>query len=192
MKRNKSNTKPVTWNRPCNSNCNHHWRPRRLPLDQCQINQCNNHPGWNKFKETNHTLKRSNTKGIPQILGCLLWEKCSTIPWTPVLGPQNWTKGHICPKILQNVQSNPNGTNQIRQFSERKPGQGIHPTIVIPNGFTLLLCQQKGWKVTTMPRLPIPKQTYGKKCIPTSIDKWIVGQTQRSKTFHQTWCMMGV
>ena len=52
-----------------------------------------------------------------------------------------------------------------------------------PSGFTLLLCQQKGWKITTMLRLPIHKWAYSKKCIPTSIDKWIVGQTQ---------CMMGV
>jgi hypothetical protein len=70
---------------------------------------------------------------------------------------QDQNKIQIQAKVIQDIQPDTGGTNQIGQILEGKPGQRIYQTVAITYGITLFLCQEEGQKTSTLPRLSIPK-----------------------------------
>ena len=74
--------------------------------------------------------------------------------------PQPWDhkieiKEGFEPKIVQKLQSHTSRTNQTRQIPQGKPGERIHKTISITNGFPIFLCQQERWKTSTLSGLSV-------------------------------------
>ena len=152
---------------PC-INCLYHKRTRRN-LDKHKSNHSNPVASRSYRKEEDSTTRRTNSRRISWIPGCIFWRKGCPIPWTTILGSQNWTERTFYRKILQNIQPHSTGTDWFGQVLERKLGQRIYTTITITHNFTILLCGQERWKTSTLPRLSIFEWTHHQECIsPTS------------------------
>ena len=68
----------------------------------------------------------------------------------------------------------------------------MHSTLQIPNGLTLLFCQEKGRKVEASAGLSKAQQHDHQKSISSSPNPRAGEQAERRQIFHQAQCMMGI
>src|SRR5271170_4100590 len=68
----------------------------------------------------------------------------------------------------------------------------IHTSVTIANGLPLLLCGEKGWQITTYPRLPTPELQNKEKQVPPTTYPRTHRPTQGEEILHETRRTMGI
>jgi hypothetical protein len=135
--------------------------------------------------------KAVDTRRSSQFPGCFWWQQGKPIPWIKRVGPQDWYEKRIWAKIFEELQSDTGGTKRTRQIFGWKLGKRIYLTVSVTPSVTFLLCQEEGWKTSTMSRLSVLEWLDNQKCISSTPNFRNHGQAKRSKILVEIWCMMG-
>src|SRR6266550_6973089 len=108
------------------------------------------------------------------------------------MGSHNRTNPRIKDGGLQDISIKPRRTKTIGRIPPRTTRNGKDKTKQITHGITLLLCQEKRWKVTTGTGLSKTKRNDHKEQIPFTAHFRISRSTIRSEVLLKNGCTMGI